>query len=47
MASEDAIRDYINNMHMDMKVIEVTYFKSDVTFDLFGYLKAAVALEEP
>ena len=32
-------------MHMDMRVIEVTDFKSDVRFDLRGRLEAAMASE--
>ena len=30
---------------MDMRVIEVTDFKSEVTFDLRGHLEAAMASE--
>ena len=32
-------------MHMYMRVIEVTDFKSEVRFDLQGHLEAAFALE--
>ena len=37
--------DLKSNMHMDMKVIEVTDFKSEVRFDLRGSLEAAMASE--
>ena len=32
-------------MHMDIRVIEVTNFKSEVKFDLRGHLEATMALE--
>ena len=32
-------------MHMDMRVIEVNDFKSEVRFDLRGHLEAAMASE--
>ena len=37
--------DIKGNMHMDIRVIEVTDFKSEVIFDLRGHLKAAMASE--
>ena len=40
MASEAIKRDHISNMHIDMQVIEVTDFKSDVRFHLLGSLAA-------
>ena len=42
MASEAAKRaqNHINNMHIDMWVIGVTDFKSEVRFDLRGSLAA-------
>jgi len=36
---------HISNMHMDMLVIEVTDFKSEVISDLQGCLEAIVASE--
>ena len=33
---------HISYMHMDVKIIEVTYFKSEVRFDLLGCLEAVV-----
>ena len=32
-------------MHMDIRVIEATDFKSEVRFDLLGHLKTAMASE--
>ena len=37
--------DYKGNMHIDMRVIEVTDSKSEVRFELRGRLEAAMATE--
>ena len=34
---------HISKMHMDMLVVEVTYFQIEVRFDLRGYFEAVVA----
>ena len=45
MASVASIRDHISNMHMEMKVIDVTDFKYEVRFDLRGCFEAALDSE--
>ena len=44
MALEAAIRDHINNMHMDMYIIEVTDFKSKERFGRRSFYRAIALL---
>ena len=45
MASEATNMAVRGNMHMDIKVVEVTEFNSEVRCDLRGHLEATVASE--
>ena len=45
MASEATKMDVRGNMHMDVRVVEVTEFNSEVRCDLRGQFEAAMASE--
>ena len=45
MASEATKMATRGNMHMNTRVIEVTEFNSEVSFDLRGHLEATMASE--